>query len=161
MTALLSIQHLHKSFGERLLFRIEELRIEPASAYVLTGANGAGKSTLLRVLAGLEPAEAERAAFRGREASLKPYPPSMRKEIVYVHQHPVMFSTSVEKNIAYGLAARGLPRTEMARRVEEAIAWAGIGHLVDRKPGPAAGRRKAARRAGPRQGAGARAAAAG
>lgn len=142
MTALLSIQHLHKSFGERLLFRIEELRIEPASAYVLTGANGAGKSTLLRVLAGLEPAEAERTAFRGREASLKPYPSSMREEIVYVHQHPVMFSTSVEKNIAYGLAARGLPRTEMARRVEEAIAWAGIGHLVDSKPARLSGGEK-------------------
>ena len=55
-------------------------------------------------------------------------------DIVYVHQHPVMFSTSLVHNIAYGLRARCLPKAEIAHRVEEAMAWAGVGHLRDRSP---------------------------
>ena len=60
---------------------------------------------------------------------MTPYPQLMRDAIVYVHQHPVMFSTSVEENIGYGLSVRGVPKKIIAEKVEEAIAWAGIAHL--------------------------------
>lgn len=134
MTPLLSIQHLKKSFPGRQLFDIAAFHIEPATAYVLTGLNGAGKSTLLRVLAGLEPAEIGQATFNGEAVRFSPYPRSMRESVIYVHQHPVMFSTSIAQNIGYGLAARGMPKADISRRVEEAMAWAGIAHLRDSKP---------------------------
>lgn len=129
MNPLLQIQGLRKSFGQRLLFQIETLSLEVGCAYVLTGANGTGKSTLLRILAGLEPAEAAGASFCGEQVRLTPYPKAMRQEVVYVHQHPVMFSTSVEHNIGYGLAARGAPKNMLKQRVEEAMEWAGVTHL--------------------------------
>ena len=129
MSPLLTVEGLTKRFGERLLFDIDRMDIEAGAAYVLTGANGAGKSTLLRVLCGLERAEVKRLGFLGQVLPLVPYPRSMRDAIAYVHQHPVMFSSSVADNIAYGLKTRGLPRDEVRSRVEEAIAWAGIGHL--------------------------------
>ena len=129
MSMLLVVEGLTKRFGERLLFDIDRMEIEAGAAYVLTGANGAGKSTLLRVLCGLERAEVRRLIFLGQVLSLVPYPRSMRDAIAYVHQHPVMFSTSIADNIAYGLKTRGLPRDEVRSRVDEAIAWAGIGHL--------------------------------
>lgn len=134
MDALLSIQHLQKNFGQRHLLDIENLSIAPAQAYVLTGANGSGKSTLMRILAGLESADAADVRFQGEAVSLSPYPRAMRDAIVYVHQHPVMFSTSVAENIGYGLFVRGVPKNIIAEKVEEAIAWAGIGHL--RKSAP-------------------------
>lgn len=134
MSELLSIERLCKRFGERELFNIDRLFIHQAAAYVLTGLNGAGKSTLLRVLAGLEQADAQRVSFLGKDASLSPYCRSMREAVVYVHQHPVMFSTSVAHNIAYGLEARGMPKAEIARLVEEAMQWAGVEHLRDSKP---------------------------
>jgi len=134
MSSLLTIEGLTKRFGDRLLFDIDRLEIEAGAAYVLTGANGAGKSTLLRVLCGLERAEVRRLSFLGQALSLAPYPRSMREAIAYVHQHPVMFSSSVEDNIGYGLKARGLPRDEVRGRVEEAIVWAGIGHLRGSPP---------------------------
>jgi tungstate transport system ATP-binding protein len=40
----------------------------------------------------------------------------------------------VRENIAYGLHARGLPRHEIAQRVDEALAWAGVAHLQDTAP---------------------------
>ncbi len=134
MSMLLEIGGLTKRFGDRRLFDIDRLEIETGAAYVLTGANGAGKSTLLRILCGLERAEVRGLRFLGEPLSLAPYPRSMRDAIAYVHQHPVMFSTSVADNIGYGLKARGLPRDEIRSRVEEAVDWAGIGHLRDNPP---------------------------
>ncbi|WP_353156322.1 energy-coupling factor ABC transporter ATP-binding protein [Herminiimonas fonticola] len=129
MDALLSIQHLQKNFHQRRLLDIKNLSIAPAQAYVLTGANGSGKSTLMRILAGLESVDAAEVRFQGKSASLSPYPRVMRDAIVYVHQHPVMFSTSVAENIGYGLLVRGVAKNIIAEKVEEAIEWAGIAHL--------------------------------
>lgn len=134
MTALLVVQGLRKRFGARLLFDIETLTIDAGSAYVLTGSNGVGKSTILRILAGLEAAEAAGLTFLGQPLGLSPYPMTLRQSVAYVHQHPVMFSTTVVKNIGYGLVARKVPAPEIARRVEAAMEWAGVTHLAARHP---------------------------
>ena len=142
MTALLVLEGLRKRFGERLLFDIDRLQIDAGAAYVLTGSNGAGKSTLLRVLCGLERAEVAHLAFMGQALRLSPYPRAMRDAIAYVHQHPVMFSTSVADNIAYGLKSRGLSRDEIRQRVDEGMGWAGIGHLRGSPPATLSGGEK-------------------
>lgn len=129
MDVLLSIHKLQKKFHQRQLLNIENLTIATAQAYVLTGSNGSGKSTLMRILAGLESVDAADVKFRGESVYLSPYPRVMRDAIVYVHQHPVMFSTSVADNIAYGLTVRGVAKSIITEKVEEAIEWAGIAHL--------------------------------
>lgn len=134
MKNLVSIGRLRKRFGGRLLFDIERFSLEAGRAYVLTGVNGAGKSTLLRMLAGLESADAEDVSFDGRATVLAPYPRAMREAVVYVHQHPVMFSTSVAGNVAYGLVACGMPKAQVAAMVNEAMDWAGVAHLRDSDP---------------------------
>ncbi|MFC5511688.1 energy-coupling factor ABC transporter ATP-binding protein [Massilia jejuensis] len=140
--ALLAVRRIAKRHGERLLFDIDGLRLDAASAYVLTGANGVGKSTLLRVLAGLETAQVEGAVFEGKPVTLHPYPALLRRAVVYVHQHPIMFSTSVAQNIAYGLAARGESKARVARIVEEAMDWAGVAYLRDTDPSRLSGGEK-------------------
>jgi len=137
--SLLGVKGLRKRHGERLLFDIGCLEIASHSAYVLTGMNGAGKSTLLRVLGGLERAEIDSLRFEGFEERPYPYPRALRESIVYVHQHPVMFSTSIAHNIGYGLQVRGVPKEDAARRIEEAMAWAGVTHLQDVEPGRLSG----------------------
>ena len=134
MKAMLAIARLRKVIGERVLFDIDSLALGAGCAYVLTGVNGVGKSTLLRVLAGLEAAHAEGFAWQGQTSLLAPYPRLLREAVVYVHQHPIMFSTSVAHNIAYGLVARGLPKAQISARVAEAMAWAGVAHLGDSDP---------------------------
>jgi len=140
--ALLRLHGLRKRHGERTLFEIDTLAIEAATAYVLTGVNGAGKSTLLRTLAGLERCEACTVEFEGRSMPLHPYPPELRRAIVFVHQHPILFSTSVFHNIAYGLLARGESRRSAAPVVEAAMQWAGVAHLRDTEPARLSGGEK-------------------
>jgi tungstate transport system ATP-binding protein len=130
---LFSAEGLAKCFGERVLFDGARVELEAGSGYVLTGANGSGKTTLLRIVAGLEPAERGRLAFRARASAVSDYPEAWRSEIVYVHQQPYLFHTTIEKNLEYGLARRGAPRTEREARVREALAWAG---LADRRGVP-------------------------
>jgi tungstate transport system ATP-binding protein len=131
---MLAIRGLRKKFRERQLLDIDVLDIEEASAYVLTGMNGAGKSTLLRILAGLEPAQAESVTFLGQRMAWSPYPRLMRESIVYVHQHPVMFSTTVAANIVYGMKRRGMNATDCTSAVEHAMEWAGLAHLKNSNP---------------------------
>ncbi len=142
MSPLLELEGLSKRHGDRLLFDIDRWQVEPGSALVLTGANGVGKSTLLRVLAGLEPAQLARGRFGGTAFTLSPYPAALRAAIVYMHQHPVMFSTSVEHNIGYGLAARGVAVSQIRERVEEAMDWAGVAYLRAAKPSQLSGGEK-------------------
>ena len=139
---MLSIARLVKRYGDKLLLDLKDFELDAGCAYVLTGMNGAGKSTLLRVLAGLAPADAQDVHFAGEPVKLAPYPAALRREIVYVHQHPVMFSTSVAGNIAYGLNARGTARGEAERLVEEAMDWAGVQHLRGSRPATLSGGEK-------------------
>ncbi len=125
MSALLVVSGLRKSFGERLLFDIDRLEIEQGRTTILTGPNGSGKTTLLRILAGLEPANGAELRFRGLAVGASDRE-QLRQTIVYVHQHPYLFRTSLEHNMEYGLRCRGLAQPERRRRVEEAIAWAGL-----------------------------------
>jgi tungstate transport system ATP-binding protein len=134
VSALLVIDRLRKRFGARQLFDLECFTIDAASAYVLTGVNGAGKSTLLRVLAGLEHADETSLSFEGRTLKLDPYPGAMRAAVAYVHQHPIMFSTSVAHNIGYGLLARGASKMQVQTDVAQAMAWAGVAHLQTSDP---------------------------
>ncbi|MFD2366647.1 energy-coupling factor ABC transporter ATP-binding protein [Pseudoduganella sp. GCM10020061] len=145
MSALLTIDHLRKTHGARTLFDLHGFSLDEAAAYVLTGVNGAGKSTLMRIIAGLERADPDVRAtvtLRGKAMPLHPYPRALREQVVYVHQDPVMFSTSVAHNVAYGLHARGLPRAQVDALVAAAMEWAGITHLQGTDPARLSGGEK-------------------
>ena len=145
MTMLLSIDHLRKSHGPRLLFDLHGFALDEGTAYVLTGVNGAGKSTLMRILAGLEHADRGVRAtvtLHGKAMPLSPYPRELREHVVYVHQDPVMFSTSVARNVGYGLQARGIPQQDIDRVVAEAMEWAGIAQLQGTDPSRLSGGEK-------------------
>ncbi|MBP0633811.1 MULTISPECIES: energy-coupling factor ABC transporter ATP-binding protein [unclassified Cupriavidus] len=136
---LLTVRGLARTIGLRRLFAIDELVVPRATAIVLTGMNGAGKTTMLRMLAGLERAPGATVQWtdangQPHSAPLDPLPAAVRQRIAYLHQHPYLFRTSVRANIAYGLHARRMPHDEIARRVGEALGWAGVSHLQDTDP---------------------------
>lgn len=133
MTALLSIEGLEKNIGARNLFRIPKLALKRGASYVLTGDNGAGKTTLLKAVAGLEPAQFGAIHYQDRAIGAD-YLAELRRDVVYVHQHPYLFDTSIMANIAYGLKLRGIAADEIKRRVDAGIEWAQLGEFRDTPP---------------------------
>lgn len=133
MSALLEIRGLKKALGGRTLLSLERLTLDRGGSYLLSGDNGAGKTTLLRVIAGLEPASVQRFEFDGTPLSLDDYPRSLRSRIAFVHDHPFVFSSSVEENVGYGLRALGVAPDEASRRVAQALQWAGIEQHVRKR----------------------------
>ena len=57
----ITMEHISKSFGEKVLFKDVTLRINKGDKIALIAKNGNGKSTLLKILAGEESAEGEKA----------------------------------------------------------------------------------------------------
>jgi molybdate transport system ATP-binding protein len=103
---------------------------------VLAGPSGAGKSTLLRIVAGLVRPDAGRVALGERVLHGDGVDvPAFRREVAYLFQEYALFPhLDVLDNVAYGLAARGVPRE---RRRALALAWlerVGLGALARARP---------------------------
>lgn len=132
--AALVVERVVKRFGIRTLIDTGGVTFAPGELHLLVGDNGTGKTTLLKILSGLETADVVSYSLNGHVFSGGRYPDAMRREIVYVHQHPYLFSTSVAANIAYGLAQRAITGTVRDAAVVEAMQWAGLDALKDVAP---------------------------
>lgn len=134
MSLLLEVPTLRKSFGARRLLEIDGLNLASGRIYALTGDNGSGKSTLLRVLAGLEPSDELIMRFNGAPIDGAAYPAALRRDIVYVHQHPYLFHSSIATNIEYGLKLRDVDAATRKQLALDAIEWAGLTQVIDVAP---------------------------
>ena len=70
---LVTIEHLTKSYTERLLFDDTSFSINEGEKIGLIGVNGTGKSTLLKIVAGLEDADSG-SVVRGRSLYIRYLP---------------------------------------------------------------------------------------
>jgi tungstate transport system ATP-binding protein len=117
-----TIARLIKLFGTRTVLDIANLDIEDGSIYALLGPNGAGKTTLLNILAFLDSPTSGQIYYHGKpirftETQLQ----VLRKEVVMVDQHPILFSTTVFKNLEFGLKIRKIAKRERERIIEETL----------------------------------------
>ncbi len=124
---LYTLDQVRRCYADRTVLDIDHLEIETGRIHALLGPNGAGKTTLLGILGFLETPTTGRMTFRGqpvetsRAALLQ-----LRRQVVLVDQHPIMFSTSVCNNIEFGLKIRGMEKTERLRVVDEVLETVGM-----------------------------------
>lgn len=126
-----NISQLTKIYGARTVLDIPWLKIEQGWIYALLGANGAGKTTLLNILGFLEIPTNGNIIFRSNkvqftESSLHP----LRKTVVIVDQHPILFTTTVYKNLEFGLKIRNIPKNERELIIKESLELVGMRHLA-------------------------------
>ncbi len=132
MAATLELAGVEKAFGATRVLHGIDLRVAEGEMIVVVGASGCGKSTLLRIVAGLEEPTAGRVRIGGRDVTA--LEPSDRDVAMVFQNYALYPHMTVERNMAYGLRIRGLPKDEIARRVREAADLLGIGALLDRRP---------------------------
>jgi tungstate transport system ATP-binding protein len=111
---------------------IPEFTVRAGEVLSLIGPNGAGKTTLLQNLCYLHRQFEGEIRFKdkviGKDYKISNY----RQRVAMVFQEPLLFDTTVFKNVASGLKFRGVDKKDIERRVAENLERFGITHLRDR-----------------------------
>lgn len=113
--------------------RVHELEIQAGEILSVVGPNGSGKSTLLETLAFLNRPDKGRVLLDGVDVWQVGSGLSARRRVPMLLQKTVLFSTTVWRNVLFGLRVRGITGTEAEERVEEAVRLVGMKHLSHRR----------------------------
>ena len=114
-----------------------DLEVVEGEFLVLLGPSGCGKSTLLHAIAGLIDVEAGSVEIGGRDVT---WADPKDRGIGMVFQSYALYPTmNVEKNMSFGLRVAGLPKAEIARRVQRASKMLQLDALLERKPAQLSG----------------------
>jgi len=118
---LLHVTGLSAGYGNINVLDSIDLSIGAGEIVALLGPNGAGKSTLLKAISGLLP-RTGRIHFAGQDISGAGPRDTVRAGLVHVVEgHRVFTTLTVSDNLL--LAGYGMPRPELAVRVEEALSF--------------------------------------
>ena len=123
---LVTIEHLTKSYTERLLFEDTAFSIQEGEKVGLIGINGTGKSTLLRIVAGLEEPDSG-SVVRGRNLYIRYLPQVPRFEpgdtvlgsIIRDNEKEPVYASGEELAAAARTMLNRLGITEHDAKVEE------------------------------------------
>lgn len=130
--ASVEYRNVSKKYDDVQVLNDISLHINDGEFVVLVGPSGCGKSTTLRMLAGLETVT-EGQIFID-DTDVTNYHPKDR-DIAMVFQNYALYPhMSVRENLAFGLKMRGMDRSTIDERVEEAARILKIEMLLDRKP---------------------------
>ena len=128
------IENLKKYYDDKLVLDIPHLELETGKIYAVVGPNGAGKTTLLNVLAGLDEPTDGKIFFQEQMIDYKSnISAEIRRHITMVMQDPILFRTTVEKNIAYGLCVRSIEKKARNEKVIKALKMVGLSGFEKRK----------------------------
>ncbi|MBN9090232.1 MAG: ABC transporter ATP-binding protein [Reyranella sp.] len=118
--ARLDIQNLVKRYGDFHAVKDVSLSVADGEFVVLLGPSGCGKTTTLRMVAGfIEPTAGQVRLGDGDVTLLPPW----RRNTGMVFQSYALFPhLTVAQNVAFGLEMRKVPKADMEKRVEEALA---------------------------------------
>ena len=127
---LIVFRGIKKNYANATILRNVDIALYHGKCILLSGNNGSGKTTLLKIIAGLETPSCAEIEFSGKSLSWKKAIQGVRKEIIYLHQHPYLLSGTVESNVSYGLRFTHLNRKQLRDSVKEALNWAGLADVA-------------------------------
>ena len=129
---LLRLEQLQLAYGHHVLLDGADLTLERGERLALVGRNGTGKSTLLRILAGFERPTEGRVLLDGQD--ITDLPPYERPINMMFQSYALFPHMTVADNIAFGLKQEGMPKGEIAARVDEMLELVQLGRFGKRKP---------------------------
>lgn len=130
--ATVTLKALKKSYAREQVLHGVDVQIHDGELVVVVGPSGCGKSTLLRLIAGLETVTSGEVWINSKLVNdVEP----MDRNIAMVFQNYALYPhMTVFNNMAYSLKIAGLPKHEIAQRVEKAAATLQMSEYLHRKP---------------------------
>jgi polar amino acid transport system ATP-binding protein len=139
---MLSLQHLHKNFGQLKAIDDLSLTVLKGQTVVIMGPSGCGKSTTIRTINRLVEPDQGSILFNGVDmltleaAELR----KMRKKIGFVFQHFNLISRlSALENVMLGLVMDGLNKEEAHDKAQQALEKVGLTNHQHHKPSELSG----------------------
>jgi putative spermidine/putrescine transport system ATP-binding protein len=128
----LVIDAVTQRYGTFLAVDNVTLDIKAGELIALLGPSGCGKTTLLRIIAGFI-LQSEGHVVIG-DTLMDGLAPNQRHVGIVFQNYALFPHMTIADNIAYGLAARGTPRSGQQARVKEMLALIRLTHIADRYP---------------------------
>lgn len=133
---IISVENLGLKFGDNLIFKHLSFELAKGEILAVKGGNGSGKSSLCLCLGGLLEPDPPDVKFRGQvlydgKNVLDMSVADRARAVGLIFQNPdnQLFSPLVIEELAFAPENLAVPREEIKKRVDNALAVCGIEHL--------------------------------
>lgn len=134
---MISIKNASKRYGSVVAVNDIDLEIDKGEFFALLGPSGCGKTTLLRMIAGLEVPTGGQITIDGED--MAGVMPNRRPVNMVFQSYAVFPHMSVFDNVAYGLKVSKTRRSEIHKRVTEALDLVQLSDYAKRMPAQLSG----------------------
>jgi len=133
----ISLVELKKRFGAVTAVDGISVEIEPGEFFSLLGPSGCGKTTTLRMVAGFEEPTSGAIFLDGSDVGR--LPPNKRNVNTVFQNYALFPFLNVADNVRFGLRYQRLTKSEVNRKVGEALDLVQLGSYQRRRPGQLSG----------------------
>jgi len=133
----LELIRLNKVLGGRTIIENLDLIVKKGEMVSLLGPSGCGKTTTLRMIAGFLIPEAGKVILAGKDVTT--LGPDKRPSAMVFQNYALWPHMSVFKNVAYPLKIRKLAKSEIEKRVHDALDLVNLMHHKDSRPSQISG----------------------
>ena len=132
MSTYIKIRDAVKKYDNATIISDLSLDIKEGEFFTLLGPSGCGKTTLLRMIAGFNSIEG--GDFYFGETRINDMDPSKRNIGMVFQNYAIFPNMTVEKNVAFGLKNRKLPKEEIAAKTDQFLKLMKIDEYRERMP---------------------------
>lgn len=135
MNQIVTLNHIHKSFDEKVVLKDSNLELPEKQMTALIGPSGCGKSTLLNIIGLLDnPTSGDVILFNQKNVRLNSRKAMLllRHKIAYLFQNYALIDNeTVSQNLM--IALKYVKRTDKVKAIKEALVQVGLAGFEHRK----------------------------
>lgn len=132
MSKSIKVRNAVKKYGDQTIISNLSLDIKEGEFFTLLGPSGCGKTTLLRMIAGFNSIEG--GDFYFGDTRINDIDPAKRNIGMVFQNYAIFPNMNVEKNVAFGLKNRKLPKEEIQAKTDQFLKLMKIDEYRDRMP---------------------------
>ncbi|MDO4198536.1 MAG: ABC transporter ATP-binding protein [Erysipelotrichaceae bacterium] len=132
MSVNIKIRDAVKKYGDNTIISDLSLDVKEGEFFILLGPSGCGKTTLLRMIAGFNSIEG--GDFYFGDTRINDMDPAKRNIGMVFQNYAIFPNMTVEKNVAFGLKNRKLPKEEIKAKTDQFLKLMKIEEYGDRMP---------------------------